>query len=112
MNVRHRIALLLGIFFDQINERIKRDVNYLFFRKQFHAEAALAQFSGECGYISSADVPVDRTLVEVLRHVGALAAGMYEYTGDGYCCLQQRGSLNFPNRLAIDDPSASGCAPI
>ena len=98
------VPLLLGIFFDQINERIKRGVNYLFFRKQFHAETALARFSRECGYISSAEVLVDRTLVEVLRHVGAPAAGMYEYAGDGYRCLQQCGSLNFPNRLAIDDP--------
>lgn len=98
------VPLLLGIFFGQINERIKRGVKYLFFRKQFRAETALAQFSRECGYITSAEVLVDRAIAQVLQHVAAPAAGMYENAGDGYRCLQQRGNRNFPDRLAIDDP--------
>jgi hypothetical protein len=99
------VPLALGILFDQMHKRIERWVEYLFFRKQFRAEAALSQFAKECGYITSSRVLVDRTIAEVLRHAGAPAAGIYEYAGNTYRCLQQRGSRMFPERLAIDDPA-------
>ncbi|HZX71644.1 MAG TPA: GAF domain-containing protein, partial [Rhodanobacter sp.] len=99
------VPLVLGIFFDQINKRITRWVKYLFFRKQFLAEAALSRFSRECGYITSAEILVDRALAEISRHVGAPAASMYENAGDGYRCLQQRGNRDFPDRLGMDDPA-------
>lgn len=99
------VPLVLGIFFDQINKLIKRWVKFLFFRRQFLAEAALSRFTRECGYITSAEVLVERTLAEVLRHLGAPAAGMYESAGEGYRCLQQCGSHGYPDRLAVDDPA-------
>lgn len=98
------VPLVLGILFEQLNKRIKRWVKYLFFRKQFRAEAALSQFSRECSFITDAGVLVERAVAEVLRHVGAPAAGMYENAGDHYQRLQQRGSRDFPHCLAIDDP--------
>lgn len=99
------VPLVLGILFDQLNKRVERWVKYLFFRKQFRAEAALAQFSRECGYITDAGVLVERAVAEVQRDVGAPAAGVYEDAGDGYRRLYQRGSRNFPDRLAVDDPA-------
>ncbi|MEO8779070.1 MAG: hypothetical protein ABI389_10425 [Rhodanobacter sp.] len=97
------VPLALGILVEQLKERIKHGVKYLFFRKQFRAEAALSQFSRECGYITDAGVLVERAVAEVMRDVGAPAAGMYENSGNGYSRLYQRGSRNFPNPLAIDD---------
>ena len=99
------VPLALGILVEQLKERIKHGVKYLFFRKQFRAEAALSQFSRECGYITDAGVLVERAVAEVLQQVGAPAAGIYENAGGDYRCLQQRGSRNFPDRLAIDDPA-------
>jgi K+-sensing histidine kinase KdpD len=99
------VPLVLGILFDQLNKRVERWVKYLFFRKQFRAEAALAQFSWECGYITDAGVLVERAVAEVQRDVGAPAAGVYENAGDSYHRLYQRGNRTFPEHLAIDDPA-------
>lgn len=98
------VPLVLGILFDQIHKRIEHWVEFLFFRRQFRAEAALSQFAKECGYITSPRILVDRTVGEVMRHASAPAAGFYEHAGDGYRCLQQQGSRDFPDRIAIDDP--------
>lgn len=99
------VPLGLGIVFDQMHKRIERWVEYLFFHKQFRAEAALSQFARECGYITSMDVLLDRTLGEVMRHAGAPAVAIYEHAGSGYRCLRQRGRRDFPGRLGIDDPA-------
>ncbi|MGH8233988.1 MAG: hypothetical protein ACREPU_07315 [Rhodanobacteraceae bacterium] len=99
------VPLTLGILFDQMHKRIEHWVEYLFFRKQFRAEAALSQFAKECGYITSRRVLVDRTVSEVMRRVKAPATGIYEHAGNGYRCLQQGGTRNFPAQLGIDDPA-------
>lgn len=99
------VPLTLGILFDQMHKRVKHWVEYVFFRKQFRAEAALAQFAVECGYIASRRVLVERTVAAVMRHAHAPAAGIYEHVGSGYRCLQQAGSRDFPGCLAIDDPA-------
>lgn len=50
------VPLVLGILFNQLHKRFEHGMEYLFFRKQFRAEAALAQFTKECGYITSVRV--------------------------------------------------------
>ena len=99
------LPLTLGILFNQMHKRVEHWVEYLFFHNQFRAEAELSQFTKECGYITSRQVLVERTVEEVMRNVGAPATGIYEHASNGYRCLQQRGSRNFPDHLSIDDPA-------
>lgn len=99
------VPLVLGILFSRIHKRIDHWVEYLFFRRQFRAEAALAQFAKECGFITSAHVLLDRTIGEVLRNTGAPAAAIYEYAGKNYRRLRQRGGRSFPEQISIDDPA-------
>ncbi|MGB9430529.1 MAG: GAF domain-containing protein [Gammaproteobacteria bacterium] len=98
------VPLVLGILFNNLHKRIEQWVEYLFFRRQFRAEAALAQFAKECGFITSARALLDRTIEEVLRHARAPAAAIYEQTGNGYRRLRQQGTRNYPDKLSLDDP--------
>ncbi|MGH8398580.1 MAG: GAF domain-containing protein [Gammaproteobacteria bacterium] len=99
------VPLVLGILLNNMHKRIEHWVEYLFFRRQFHAEAALSQFAKECGFITSAQVLLDRAVNEVMRHTGAPAVAIYEYVGNGYRRLRQQGERSFPAKLSIDDPA-------
>lgn len=99
------VPLALGILFNQMHKRIERWVEYLFFRRQFRAEAALSQFARECGYITSVRVLLERTLSEVMRQVGAPAAAIYEHAGTDYRRLRCGGTRDFPEHLDMDDPA-------
>ncbi|MGH8283397.1 MAG: hypothetical protein ACRESE_06070 [Gammaproteobacteria bacterium] len=99
------VPLALGVLLNNIHKRIEHWVEYLFFRRQFRAEAALSQFAKECGFITSAHVLLDRAVGEVMRHTGAPAVAIYEYVGNSYRRLRQHGERSFPAKLPIDDPA-------
>ncbi|MGA9853543.1 MAG: hypothetical protein WBR15_11510 [Gammaproteobacteria bacterium] len=99
------VPLALGILFNNMHKRIEHWVEYLFFRRQFRAEAALSQFAKECGFITSANVLLDRAIGEVGRNTGAPAVAIYEYAGNSYRQLRQHGEHSFPVKLSIDDPA-------
>ncbi|MGA9854266.1 MAG: hypothetical protein WBR29_03185 [Gammaproteobacteria bacterium] len=99
------VPLVLGITLNRIHKRIDHWVEYLFFRRQFRAEAALSQFAKECGYITSSHVLLDRALGAILKNTGAPAAAIYEFDGNGYRRLREKGQCSFPEHVSVDDPA-------
>lgn len=99
------VPLGLGFLFNRVHKRVEHGVEYLFFRRQFRAEAALSQFARECGFITHPRTLLDRSVEEVMSHAGAPAVAIFEHVGNGYRRLRQRGSRDFPEYLGVDDPA-------
>jgi hypothetical protein len=99
------VPLTLGITLNLVKKRLDSLVERLFFQRQYQAEAALARFTRECGFIENLDTLLERTCTEVRADLRSTGVALYESTPTGYRCLQSQGERVFPPALPVDDPA-------
>ena len=100
------IPLSMGITLSVIKKRLDGFVERLFFQRQYRAEARLARFTRECGFIQNRGNLLERTLDELQECINPMGVALYERDPDGeYALRGRRGDRRFPDRLGADDPA-------
>jgi hypothetical protein len=99
------VPLSLGIVLNRVRAYLDRNVERVFFRSKYLAEQALRNFARRCGHIEDVQNLLSSAVAEIRKHTRSPAVAMYEFTGKGYSCLQQAGSVAYPEQIRMDDPA-------
>jgi len=97
------VPLLLGISFNTMRTRIDGYVSRFLFRRQFKATEALNDFAQSCKFIDKPERLLDLTAEEIYRQTGAQGVAIYEQADGDYLRVRHQGSLEFPQRVDVDD---------
>lgn len=95
-------ALLLAVALSPLHRRIERWIEWLFFRQQRRAVAALRRFAAECAFVERYEHLLHLAVENLVAH-GAGAA-VYERSGTAYQRRAARGNP-WPEMVDADDPA-------
>lgn len=96
-------TLVLALVLNRVHQRVERLVDAVFFRRQRRAAQELRAFAKQCAFIEQHERLLSLTAERIEQAVGGSGVAIYERRDGFYTRLIQRGSIDYPAVVEVDD---------